>query len=195
MENPVVVSPAVIHEQILKNRCTGTNIVWHYTYSSSIEAILRAGVLLPPILVPTIKATESPEATDEMRRSKNYQSDAKMLLFSPNPVWEPASYRGFLNYKTGVVTDIHSRDYYAKLGIQIFRIGVGCRKLKPWMRLKQLARMPKDMAQTFEKITRGLGSNYFSWYGSVFPVSVKHWEALENLLGDEWQPLCSIDNL
>src|SRR5260370_1882316 len=108
MENPVVVSPAVIHEQILKNRCTGTNIVWHYTYSSSIEAILRAGVLLPPILVPTIKATESPEATDEMRRSKNYQSDAKLPLFSPNPLLDPPSPPGYLTSKTTLPTHINS---------------------------------------------------------------------------------------
>lgn len=162
---------------------TTPKIVWHYTYSHRIGEILRSRVLLPPRMIPG----PSQEYPHHFHGQKGYESDRKLLLFSANPVWEPASYRGWS--ENGVVKDLTCFHDYAERGITVYRIGVETSILKPWVRLKTIAQMPRDMAKSLEKHARDVDSNPYDWWGTLFPVPSEKWHAVEVLVGGEWQPL------
>ena len=162
--------------------------VWHYTYNQ-LPTILDSGVLLPPALIPKYEATEGLRGADEsIGDCKGYKADKKLLLFSANSVWEPASYRGVF-VKGGGVVDLHKLEDYDHLGIAIHRIGVDTSILKPWMRLKSITRMPPRMGQGLEDIAVRLGSNpIHDWWGTTVPVPLTKWTAVESRINGVWQP-------
>jgi hypothetical protein len=165
--------------------------VWHYTYDHRLGAILDSGKLLPPALVPNYEASENLQGLDaSIRDCKGYKSDKKLLLFSSNQVWEPASYRGvYQKNGNGTVVDLFDVESYDRLGITIHRIGVDTSVLKPWVRLKSIVRMPSWMGQGLEDIAVELGSNpIHDWWGTTVPVPATKWKAVESRINGVWQP-------
>lgn len=155
-------------------------IVWHYTYhskvgQSSVVDILRTKVLLPPALIPDYQ-DGCPDA--------DAHADRKLLLFSENEFWEPASYRGIT--VNGEMVLLHKREEYAKHGIAIFRIGVDAAILTPYLRLTRKVGMNKGMAASLFKLARELGANPYQWYGTTSPVPLAQWRKIEWLRGDVW---------
>jgi hypothetical protein len=158
-------------------------IVWHYTYDH-IDEILASGVLLPPVMVPTLHDG----ATPSMRKEKDFIADAKMLLFSSNDVWEPASFRAIA--LDGIAIPLLRLDQYDHVGMTIHRIGVDISNLKSWTRLKTITRMSAPMARSLEDIAHSLGSNPVSeWWGTTVPVPAAKWEAIESRVNGVWQPM------
>lgn len=163
------------------------NLVWHYTYSENIKAILDAGVLLAPCRVMTAETSGmTDEEFAEAKTHRSFMADARLLLFSTRQDWEPASSRGLQDSTTGGITQLLHVEDYAVYGIQIFRIGVNRNILKPWVRLKQIVRMSREMADSAEKTARDCGSNPFDWWGSTLPVHADKWQAVQVLKGKEW---------
>ena len=161
-------------------------IVWHYTYSQ-IDEILRSGVLLPPAMIPGYAATEY-NVPQGARENGGYIADKKLLLFSSNQVWEPASYRGY--WINGTAIDLLRPEQYDRLGVAMHRIGVDASVLKPWIRLKAIVRMPDWMGRGLEETARQLGSNPVSeWWGTTVPVPAAKWEAVESRVNGVWQPM------
>lgn len=156
-------------------------LVWHYTYNSHIREILISGRLLPPAKLANLN-----EGQHSRHGDAGYESDKKMLLFSANDYWEPSSYRA-IQSPDGKIVDLYNRSDYAKAGFRIFRIGVDRSRLHPYMKLKRLARMPKDMAQSLAASVRKLGSNPYDWWGTLLPVPKEHWETVEVLEGETWK--------
>jgi hypothetical protein len=150
-------------------------------YSHQIENILYSRVLLPPRLVPNLL-----EAHDA-HGHKEIEADKKMLLFSENQVWEPSSYRGVI--VRGMVVDLHKVEDYERVGIRIYRIRLDRSTLKPWARLKTLARVSVPMAQELERSARELGSNPYDWFGTLLLVPMEKWQAFEALVDREWRPV------
>jgi hypothetical protein len=159
-------------------------VVWHYTYSNNIAAISESGVLLPPIMCPNYTARmrsscASHNLPTHLVDTKAAVADARLLLFSEREDWEPASFRGFRNVRTGEVTDLHRLEDYAEYGCDVYRIGVQRGILHPWMRLKELVRMPHGMGVALEQIAREIGSNPYDWWGTTKPVPDSQWQAVE----------------
>ena len=163
-------------------------LVWHYTYGHHFGEIVATGMLLPPLQVDSKVEAEMPH---DYYESRAYKSDAKMLLFSSNVYWEPASYRGVADRRTGAVVDLHRRDDYERVGLKIYRFGVNRSILHPWMKLKRLAHMPHKMGQALEGHARRIGSNPYDWWGTLHPVGRNLWQTIEVLEGDTWQVLDS----
>ncbi len=157
-----------------------SQLVWHYTYGHHIEEILATGTLLPPARVASLV-----EEAHNGHGTREYESDKKMLLFSSNPYWEPASYRAIM--ENGVPVELHQRSDYEKRGLKIIRFGVDRSILKPWVKLKRLAHMPKGMAQSLEDLAYKLGSNPYDWWGTLFPVPRAEWQTVEVLESDTWE--------
>jgi hypothetical protein len=162
-------------------------LVWHYTYSHHIEEIIDSGVLLPPIMCPHYETRTLVPA--HMLYSKESVADAKLLLFSQRADWEPASYRAVSVW--GVPFPLHKLEDYAKHCIDVYRIAVRRSLLHPWVRLKELVKMPKEMGRNLERIAREIGSNPFDWWGTVKPVPDTQWQAVEvyNPETGLWKPL------
>jgi hypothetical protein len=159
-------------------------IVWHYTYNR-FDLIMESGVLLPPSMVPNYYDGFG----EAERNAKWYKADKKLLLFSANQVWEPASFRG-LSVGQGNVIDLYKLEEYDRLGIHIHRIGVDTSILKPWMRLKSIVRMPRDMGQVLEDIAIRIGSNpIHDWWGTTVPIPRAKWKAVESRINGVWQPV------
>lgn len=158
-------------------------IVWHYTYGDRLNRIIKSGALLPPAMVSAIYLTMG---ISEEAATKEFRADMKMLLFSSNSTWEPASYRGVQDRATGEIIDVHRLEEYAQYGMEVFRIGVNSSILHPYLKFKRLARLPTRMARALEEIARGLGSNPYQWWGSLKPVNFSHWLAVEQWVGNQW---------
>jgi hypothetical protein len=169
-------------------------LVWHYTYEHRIRAILDSGAILPPA---SVLSANSYGIDDDLHSafqgSRGFSADARLVLFSERQDWEPASYRAYRNGTTGEVVDLTKREQYAKVGLKIYRIGVNRDVLKPYMRLKQIVRMPKIMSAGIEDLARELGSNPFDWWGSVLPVRSSVWQAVQVLNDEEWRALDETD--
>jgi hypothetical protein len=150
-------------------------IVWQYTYSHHIEKIMESGALLPPRLVPSL--------AEQCNLDGNaaFAGDKKMLLFSANPEWEPSSYRSVII--NGESVPLHNLTDYAKYDFTVYRIGADTSILKPWVRLTKLARIPRDMVRALEDSARGLGSNPFDFWGTLFPVRSDGWKSIETFDG------------
>jgi hypothetical protein len=165
-------------------------IVWHYTYHtlnsdshSHFVEILRSQMLLPPCLNPTMK--------DDFPDTREANADARLLLFSENDYWEPASFRGFV--ENGQVVDLHNRADYAPRGLVICRIGVDSKILHPYLRLLRTVCMPKGMAKALISTAREHGANPYEWYGTTKPVPLAQWRAVEMLIDNKWQePLTNV---
>ena len=171
---------------------SGVNLVWHYTYEPAIQAIIESKVLLPPALAAPRYANKSPEELRSLRCDKGFRADEKLLLFSENQHWEPASYRGIQDRQTGAIRDLFDRDEYARYGMRIFRIGVDRGILKPYMKLVRQVRMPAEMVSSLAEIARNIGSNPFQWWGTTFPVPIEDWKAVEYLDGQEWKSIADV---
>jgi hypothetical protein len=100
-------------------------------------------------------------------------ADAKLLLFSQREDWEPASYRAVSVW--GMPFPLSKLEDYAERGIGVFRIGVRRSLLRPWVRLKEMVKMPREMGRNLEQTARGVGSNPFDWWGTVKPVPDTQW--------------------
>jgi hypothetical protein len=176
-----------------------SRIAWHYTYSNHIDAILESAVLLPPSALLSGVATEMGISADIRKRlaaanqnvkaiaaskdiMKGVKADGKLLLFSENSVWEPASFRGI--EVGGLVIDILKLEDYAKYGHDVYRIGVYTRHLKPYSQLIREVHMPKETATGLTKVANG--GNPFQWWGSTKPVPQEKWVAIQKFVGGEW---------
>src|SRR5271167_3903437 len=161
-------------------------IVWHYTYSHNIKAILDSCVLLPPIMTPRYNTPQQSSFGTDKHNSTEYTADAKMLLFSEREDWEPASYRGYLT-DDGKIIDLHKLEDYAERGIGVFRIGVPRSILHPYIRLKEMVKLPSAMARGLAKVAYELGSNPFQWWGTTKPIPSDLWESVQMLRDGKWE--------
>jgi len=152
-------------------------IVWHYTYSHNIKAILESGVLLPPRMTPQYLSNACFSAGIDLDHS-DVKADASLLLFSQRKDWEPASYRGLMD-SDGNVVNLHRLEDYEVYGMDVFRIGVSRSLLRPWIRLKEMSKMSGGMAAGLEKTARAVGSNPFDWWGTMRPIPQDKWEKVE----------------
>lgn len=153
-------------------------IVWHYTYSHNIKAILESGVLLPPCMTPGALQMElavKKEGIDP--NSQEYKADAAMLLFSQREDWEPASYRA-VNIG-GMVHPLYKLEEYEAFGFDVFRIGVSRKHLHSYMRLKEIVHLPDEMARNLDKTARAIGGNPFDWFGTNQPIPIGKWEDIQ----------------
>ena len=150
-------------------------VVWHYTYSHHIDEIIESGVLLPPIMCPHYETSTVVPA--HLLYSKETVADAKLLLFSQREDWEPASYRAISVW--GMPFPLHKLEDYAKHGMDVYRIGVQRSLLHPWVRLKEVVKMPKEMGHRLERTAREIGSNPYDWWGTLKPVPDTKWKAVE----------------
>jgi hypothetical protein len=153
-------------------------IVWHYTYSHNIEAILQSGVLLPPIMCLHFNTPQNSAFGMAGFNSKAHLADAKLLLFSEREDWEPTSYRA-VACLDGTVIPLHKLEDYAEHGFSVFRIGVPRSILHPWLRLKEMVKMPREMGRALENTARVLGSNPYQWWGTAKPITMDQWRAVE----------------
>jgi hypothetical protein len=155
-------------------------LLWHYTYQHRIEAILSSRQLIPTLG----GGSSDPNEPEEDLREK------KILWFSKNQVWEPASYRGYQDKTTGETHDLLKLEDYAAQNIRVFRIGVlGGGIIKPWSRLQRIAHVSPGMAGRLEEWCRSIGSNPFDWWGSIFPVPDTMWVSVQELKDGAWQEL------
>lgn len=162
----------------MSRRNQNKQIVWHYTYSHNIRAIMRSGVLLPPCMTPGYKAQQANMVAANLDpNAAGAKADGALLLFSQREDWEPASYRAIRKWFS--VIDLHKLEDYEEYGIHVFRIGVPRSLLHPWVRLKTMSKMPAGMGRSLEAIARDIGSNPFDWFGTMRPVSSEKWAAIE----------------
>jgi len=167
----------------LKRQLGPRRIVWHYTYSHNIEKIIKSGTLLPPALIPDyIGGDVLHEALHGADRG--VKADRKLLLFSEREDWEPASFRGVMT-PLGPI-DLHSIEEHSK-HIDIFRIGVDTRHLKPYGQLCRLVSMPRETRNGLRDIAVKFGSNPCEWWGTTKPVPRMQWVAVEKLVAGKWQ--------
>jgi hypothetical protein len=163
----------------MSRRNQNKQIVWHYTYSSNIGSILRRSVLLPPCMTPGSAVVEQQVRNAGLDPNSNaHKADASLLLFSQREDWEPASFRGYRTWY-GSTIDLLELEDYEEHGIQVYRIGVPRSLLHPWVRLKEMSKMPTGMGRELEKIARDIGSNPFDWFGTTRPVPRDKWAAIE----------------
>ncbi|HEV2399577.1 MAG TPA: hypothetical protein VGS27_21715 [Candidatus Sulfotelmatobacter sp.] len=156
-------------------------IVWHYTYEHNMKKILESQVLLPPYLIPGyVDAVELAGYTPD----RGTKADRKLLLFSENEVWEPASYRGFATF-LGVV-EVHKLEDYADYGCAVFRIGVETNHLKPYLRLCRSVGMPKGTFDGLWKTAVEHGSNPYQWWGTTKPIPMSEWVSVEVYANGIW---------
>lgn len=159
-------------------------IAWHYTYSNSIDAILESGVLLPPA---ELHIDYGAALSRSERKSRGFQADEKLVLFSENPLWEPASYRG-VHFPYGTIVDIHRLEDYPLYGFTVYRIAVPTYRLKPYTQLLREVHMPKEMAKSLAESARKLGANPYQWWGTTKPVPEEHWLSVEVYEDGNWVP-------
>jgi hypothetical protein len=163
--------------------------VYHYTYSGRINVILASGTLLPPYLTPGFAAQVADAISKRMDiNNPAWIANKKLLLFSQRTDWEPASFRGVINIKTGVVTDIIRLDDYAKNGTDVYRIAVDRSILHPYLKLLRLVKYPQAAAKRLAEIAREIGGNPYDWYGTPKPVPMDKWLSFEiyNPATKEW---------
>ena len=164
-------------------------IVWHYTYSHRINAILESGELLPPrqLHITAERLNMSDEEFAATTTSKAWKADEKLLLFSEREDWEPSSYRSVL--KNGVAVPLLRLEDYKQID-GVYRIGVSTEFLKPYARLKSIVRMSAKMATALNNSARNLGANPFQWWGTVLPVPNSRWEFVQRYDFDlnMWMP-------
>jgi hypothetical protein len=159
-------------------------IAWHYTYSHHIDDIFESGVLLPPAALHSDYWASLPPS---MTESRGYQADEKLLLFSENPLWEPASYRGVYS-SDGTIVNIHSLEDYPLYGFTVYRIAVPTYRLKPYTQLLREVHMPKEVAKPLAESARKLGSNPYQWWGTTKPIPEEHWLSVEVYEDGRWVP-------
>lgn len=148
--------------------------VWHYTYHSNIEAILRSRTLLPPYLTPQYYTRNTGATIGDKNGARQ---DAKMLLFSQREDWEPASYRG-VQTAIGPVNLFKIEDYEA-WDITVYRIGVSTKHLKPYPVLRRLVGYPDGMHAAQLQINREIGANHYDWWGTTKPITADKWEDVQ----------------
>jgi hypothetical protein len=154
-------------------------VVWHYTYSHKINAILHSGVLLPPKMTPGyLTPSNACVLAGNDLTHPDITADASLLLFSQREDWEPASYRGLAD-RDGNIIDLRKLEEYEAYGIRVFRIGVSRSLLHPWIRLKEMSKMSVGMAKHLEKTARDVGSNPYDWWGTLRPVLQEKWKTVE----------------
>ena len=153
-------------------------LVWHYTYSNNIKAIVDSGVLLPPCMTPHALVMELAVKREGLDpNSQEYKADAAMLLFSQREDWEPASYRA-VNIE-GMVHPLYKLEEYEAFGIDVFRIAVSRKHLYSYTRLKEIVHLPEEMARSLDKTARAIGSNPFDWFGINQPIPMEKWEVVQ----------------
>jgi hypothetical protein len=166
--------------------------VFHYTYSHRIDKILASGMLLPPRQV-----DGSSEMTTaylaKLRTPKRHiarvKADERLLMFSSNSAWEPASFRG-VKEADGTVVDLFNIEEYAERGEAIYRIAVDtaeCR-LKPWATARKLW-LSTVVAHNLETFARKLGSDPFQWWATTAPVRAEMFLSVETLERSKWVEL------
>jgi len=76
-----------------------------------------------------------------------------------------------------------------KHGHGLYRIGVSPTKanLKPWIKLKSLAKLSDRSVYLLETSAKGVGANPFEWWGSLFPIPSKHWLTIEHFKDGAWK--------
>jgi hypothetical protein len=154
-------------------------LLWHYTYQHRIEAILSSRQLIP-----TLGGGAAYE------KDERHQREKKILWFTENQVWEPASYRGYQNEVTGEAYDLLKLEDYAAHNMRVFRIGVLAGGIiKPWSRLQRIAHIHPDMVRELDQHGLEIGSNPFDWWGSIFPVPMKLWVSVQELKDGAWEEL------
>ncbi len=159
-------------------------IAWHYTYSHRINAILESGMLLPPA---ALHLDYWASLRLSVTTSLGFQADEKLLLFSENSLWEPASYRG-VQGPDGTIVDIHRLDDYQRYGFKVYRIAVPTYRLKPYTQLLREVHMPKEMAKSLDESARKLGSNPYQWWGTTKPIPEANWLSVEAYEDGRWVP-------
>jgi len=180
----------------MRNKLKNDKTVWHYTYSHNIGAILESKVLLPPYLTPGFRMQEASAVAqfgESILKDRGFVADKKLLLFSQREDWEPMSYRAVMT-PLGPI-DLHGIEDYSKYGMDVFRIAVSVSILHPYLKLKRLAGMPKDMAANLDRIAGQFGSNPYDWWGTMKPVGIDKWTAIQvrNPESKAWETFAEIE--
>lgn len=144
-------------------------MVWHYTLGVYIYQIVESG---------------------EIRLSNNTK-DRPIVWFSSNPDWEETARR---NFNTNGVRIPLDRQETEKYGHGLYRIGVYPDRadLKPWLRLKSMARLSPRSVELLVSSAESVGANPYDWWGSVSPVPKRYWESIERFENGEWKSIFAL---
>lgn len=159
-------------------------ILWHYTKGLRFPEILESGQIVPSPPIPDDMAQElmrsNPEALTRVMR------EAPIVWFSLNQHWEETTAVLRIDTATGKMERL-SMEESAEAVCGLYRIGVVVSDtLYQWKELKKLARMPSGMAAGLYESAREQGANPNEWYGSLEPVPMSKWVAVQRFDGGQW---------
>ena len=149
---------------------THPQTVWHYTLGIYIDQILADG--------------EIRLSVDGHRADR--PNERTIAWFSADQNWEKTSTK---NLTENGIRKALSKSELEQIGNGLYRIGVSTNDslVKPWMRLKKLARLTDRTIQVLEDSAEAIGANPFDWWGALVPVRSNHWTAVEHLSGGLWR--------
>jgi hypothetical protein len=145
-------------------------LVWHYTLGIYVHRIIADG---------QIKLSTG--------------SDGKhrpITWFSQNQEYEYSTLRNLT--ENGVRRPLDKNETEER-GNGLYRIGVSQieTELKPWMRLRRIARLSKRSIYLLETKGRDVGANPFEWWGTLLPVPSKYWKQIEHFKNGSWEEMAS----
>jgi len=138
-----------------------TNLLWHYTIPSLIEAIFYSKKLIP----------------------RWCTFDGKPILwFSANQDWEKSALQS---------EQLRTRNEMVEAYGSLFRIGLhpDQKLLEPWTSLQRTAQLSSGSISYLETSAQKLGANHSDWWGTTSSVSISEWRSVEKIVDDKWKEL------
>jgi len=138
---------------------------YHYTHNKALLEIIESGHI-------------------RLATASAYKKEKPVAWVSANPHWE--------NTATKMVHD--GMGNYQNLTFQEQLANIGCTRIEidpkilyTWAKLRHKIKMDSDLADRMEEIGIEQGANPKEWYGSLYPISNKHWMGFEIFEGGEWK--------
>jgi hypothetical protein len=138
-------------------------IAWHYTIGLRAQQIRESGFLMPA-------TANVPEG------------EIPVVWFSTRQYWEPTANKAMM--KDGQRVSLTFAETIEKGGGG-YRFGLPAARLVPWTRLKDEARISREMAAGLIRAGKRAGADPEFWYGALEPVPVSNC-AIERLEGNFW---------
>ena len=144
---------------------------WHYTVGIKMRLIVQDGYLKP-------SNTNAPAG------------EKPGVYFTTRETFEPTAVPSRVNAVTREKWDFSSLEELAQWCDGLYRIGVSDDyPLHPWLKLCRLARIGERYRRGLEKFARGVGSNPYTFWGTLRPVPIEDWAAVERFADGRWVPI------